>query len=516
MVKPKEVIEKIKKYYAHHPLNTILFAGLFFRLLAVIFSKGYGWHDDQFLIIEIAQSWVDGIDYYSWLPSADGTNPPEGFSFFYVGIHYLLFSFFNAIGFTDPQGKMYIIRLIHGLWSILVIYFGYKITLKLGNQKSAKQVGWLLSLLWLFPMISVRNLVEFACVPLLLWGLWLIVNNTENKSGIFLWAGILMGLAFNIRFQSLILTGGIGLAMLFHKQWKETFLVAAGILLSIIIFQGSIDYFVWGSPFVQVIEYINYNMHHAAEYIVSPWYTYIIVLAGLLVPPVSLFLLAGFFQQWRKLLIIFLPVIIFIIFHSYYPNKQERFIITAIPMLIIAGIIGWNEITEKIKSREWKKIISGCWVFFWVINTIALLPITVMYSKQARVESMCYLSQYGDINNFVIEDINQSVLRFPPQYYLQNWYNYQTFMREDNLDKFRKYNQSLPLSEQPGFLLFYQPNNIEKRVENMKTVYPDIVFETTIEPGFMDKVLHWLNPINDNQRIYIYRNPNIIKKKITE
>ncbi len=40
----------------------------------------------------------------------------------------------------------------------------------------------------------------------------------------------------------------------------------------------------------------------------------------------------------------------------------------------------------------------------------------------------------------------------------------------------------------------------------MKSVYPEIEFETIIEPGFMDRVMYWLNPINDNQNIFIYRN----------
>ncbi len=30
----------------------------------------------------------------------------------------------------------------------------------------------------------------------------------------------------------------------------------------------------------------------------------------------------------------------------------------------------------------------------------------------------------------------------------------------------------------------------------------------------MDEVLHWLNPINDNQKIYIYRNEAKIPKRI--
>ena len=44
-------------------LKTILFFGLVVRLMASIFSQGYGMHDDHFLIIEASTSWIDGYDY---------------------------------------------------------------------------------------------------------------------------------------------------------------------------------------------------------------------------------------------------------------------------------------------------------------------------------------------------------------------------------------------------------------------------------------------------------------------
>ncbi len=490
--------------------------GGFFRLLAAIFSMGYGWHDDQFLIIEIAQSWVDGIDYYSWLPSDDGTNQPEGFSFFYVGLHYILFSFLELIGIYDPQVKMLIVRLFHAIWSLLIIYFGFKITLLLSNISNAKLVGWLLAVFWLFPMISVRNLVEYVSIPLILYGLWIILRSYDNsKFSIWLFAGVILGLAFNIRFQTLLITGAIGIVLLIQNKWKSTFFLGLGVLITIVVFQGGIDYLVWGKPFVQLIEYINYNMHNAALYVVSPWYTYVLFLAGILIPPISLFLIAGFFKQWRKNLIIFLPILLFLIFHSYYPNKQERFVITIMPMLIIIGIIGWQSIRDNYLSGQVaRKIVTVSWIFFWIINFILLMPVTVMYSKQARVESMSYLAKYGEINNFVIEDINKTVLRFPPQFYLQKWYNYQTIMEDDNFSDFAKKNSFLPNSNQPGFIIFYQPDNIEQRVNKMKTVYPELVFETIIEPGFIDRLLYWLNPINDNQNIYLYRNKSVLPNKI--
>ncbi|MAE07247.1 MAG: hypothetical protein CL661_00625 [Bacteroidetes bacterium] len=490
--------------------------GGFFRLLSAIFSLGYGWHDDQFLIIEIAQSWVDGIDYYSWLPSADGTNQPEGFSFFYVGLHYLLFSFLEFIGIFNPQTKMLIVRLLHALWSMLIIYYGFKITLYLSNIDNAKLVGWLLALFWLFPMISVRNLVEYVSIPLILYGIWIVLKSyNDSKFSLWLFAGIIFGLAFNIRYQTMLITGAVGLILLVQNKWKGAFAVGLGVLITIVVFQGGLDYFIWKKPFVQLIEYVDYNMHNAARYVVSPWYTYLLFLVGILIPPISLFIFAGFFQQWRKNLILFLPILIFVIFHSYYPNKQERFVITIIPLLIIIGIIGWQYIQNKyLTGRIHRRMITVSWIVFWIVNFTLLVPVTVMYSKQARVESMCYLAKYDDINNFLIEDINQTVLRFPPQFYLQSWYNYQTLMKDDDFSEFAKKNSFLPADDQPGFVLFYQPNNIEQRVRQMKTVYPELEFETIVEPGFMDRLLTWLNPINDNQNIYLYRNKSVLPNRI--
>ncbi len=511
------MLDKIKTYYAEYPLKTILLAGLFFRLLAVIFSKGYGWVDDQFLIIEIAQSWVDGVDYYGWLPDAQGLHQPSGFSFFYVGLHYLLFKFLEWIHITDPQSKMYIVRLLHALWSLLIISGGYKIAEHLDGKRSAILTGWILALLWLFPFLSVRNLVEYVSIPLLITGVLLIVNGKPKKSWHWLWIGFLFGLAFNIRFQTLIFTGGVGLVMLYHRKWKETFIVAAGVLSAIIIFQGGIDYLVWHKPFVQLAGYINYNLHHAHDYLTGPWYFYFIVILGLLIPPVSFYLLAGYFKSWKDTLIIFFPSLIFLLFHSYFPNKQERFIVTIIPFLIIGGIIGWKQITanigQKPKLARWHK---GSWVFFWIVNFILLLPVSTMYSKKARVESMVYLSRYKNIHSFIVEDVNKSVLRQPPLFYLHNWAPFKAVMAYEDLEKFKNSEKGKDPTNQPAFVLFLEDTNLDKRVTFMTSVYPELEFETLIHPGFMDKVLHWLNPINDNQNIYIYRNKAVYPEKLTD
>lgn len=504
------MIKNLRKYYKEQPLQIILFAALFVRLLAVIFSKGFGWIDDQFLIVEVAQSWADGGDYYKWLPGTDGNFGPEKFSFFYTGFIYFVLKFLQFTGIQDPQAKMFIIRLIHALWSLISVYYSYKIASKFSNKKNALNVAWIMAIFWFFPFLSVRTLIEFVSVPPVIVAMYLIVKDKKNLTN-FLVAGLIMGIAFSIRLQTAIIGMGFGLVLLYQKQIKSALLLALGFFVSIFIFQGLVDYYFWGYPFAQLITYVNYNLHSAGAYTVGPWYVYILFLLGVLIPPFSIQLFGGLFTNWRKYLIFLVPIIIFMVFHSWYANKQERFVITIMPLIIIAGVCGWNEFVEMKNSSGLNKFNKVSTKIFWVLNLLLLLPVSTMYSKKARVESMTYLSKYKEINYFALEDIHRNVTRFPPLYYLNNWVDYESIMQDTDFNKLIKDKNWSEVSNQPDFVLFYQPADLEERVEKMKQTLPGLVYETTIYPGNADKVLHWLNPINANENIYIYRNSLKIK-----
>lgn len=66
----------------------------------------------------------------------------------------------------------------------------------------------------------------------------------------------------------------------------------------------------------------------------------------------------------------------------------------------------------------------------------------------------------------------------------------------------------------PRFILFEENKNLDARIANMKKYFPNIEYETTIEPGFIDNLLYKLNPINANQTITIYRNRDFYPQKI--
>lgn len=508
----------LRKMWNERPLTLILWTAIILRLVAVIFAKGFGMHDDHFLVIEPAQSWVDGTDYNNWLPWSSGNTHPTGHSFFYVGIQFLILSLFKWIHLSDPQHIMFAIRLIHGAFSLLIVTFGYKIAEKIAGKNEAKLAGIILATAWFMPWLSVRNLVEIVCIPLLMWGVWVMLRSGESKKPLLqmFWAGFIIGLAFSVRFQTLFFTGGLGLALLIQKRWKATFAFGFGLLACIILLQGGIDWFIWHRPFAEFEEYVRYNLDNAYNYITSGWYTYFLLIAGILIPPMGLLLFFGFFRTWKKQLLIFLPTLIFLAFHSYFPNKQERFILPILPFIIVLGVVGWQEFVNG--SGFWKKnqkLLRGFWIAFWSLNLILLPAITTMYSKKARVESMYYLSKYHNLECIMIEDSNREHAKMPPRFYLGQWIEVLELANGKNNHPIEKVLNGVPESNYPAFVLFFEDNKLDQRVDNVKRMLPALEYETTIEPGFVDKVLYWLNPINANQTIYIYRNSQLIPEKLS-
>ncbi len=501
----KTLINSFKQKYT--PLQQLLIIGFLARLVSVIFSRGFGFFDDHFLIIEASQSWVDGFDYNYWLPDP---NAPErtaqGHPLFYVWLHYVFFSFCKLIGIYNPQVKMMLVRLIHALYSLLLIKYGYKITQHYSNAKVAWYVGLFMALYWFMPFTCVRNLAEFVCVPPILMGIWFLIKpNSTFKNYIF--AGLLFGIAFSIRFQIVFLLAGIGVALLINKTtFKNILLIVAAFFVFVGITNGVVDFILWKKPFAEFLEYVNYNLQNANAYGTDNWHMYFDLIFGLLIPPLSFLIFAGYFYSWKKLPILFWPVLIYLAFHSYFPNKQERFVLTIFPLLIIAGTIGMFSIYEKYKQKFNLKLLRVLKYFVISLNCLLLALLSPSYGKRHMAEGAYYFYNKKECVSFIVEDSNkEDGFLMPPLYYSGKWFSVLGVTKKFNADSVLHYYKLTPNNIKPNYVLFMQAENINARVDTLRKRFPNLTYEATIEASLLDKTLHWLNPLNDNQTAYVYK-----------
>lgn len=483
----------------------LLLIGALPRLIAAIFSGGYFAHDDHFLVIEAAGSWVDGYDYNYWLPwnQAEGATP-SGHSFFYVGLHFLLLSLVKTIGITDPRSMMIIVRLVHALWSLIVIWMGYLIALRLSNERIAWRTGLFLALLYFMPFLSVRNLVEVACIPFLMLGAWQLIKEGKGISTkAALLAGIWIGLAINIRFQTIFFAAGPGLAFLIHQGWRSAFIYGAGLLIPLLIVQGGLDLFLWKRPFVEITEYVRYNLENTETYGSLPWYNYLLLLAGMFIPPFGLILLHGFFRRtWP--LTLWLPLVLFLAIHSYFPNKQERFLLPMVPLYFVLAYLSWEQFRTSsswwiARPRLWRSIM----IFTWTVNMIVLIILCFSYSKRSRVEAL-YALRNEEVRGLVVEDSPEGDAPMPPLFYMQQW-DVEVIRITSKDNRLDTIVAKLPASRRPHHILFLGEEDLEQRIASIERILGPIEVMTRAEPGIVDRIVHWLNPVNRNETIIVAR-----------
>lgn len=488
-----------------HPLAWLTALALVPRLLAAFFSGGYFAQDDHFLVIEAAQSWVDGFDYNNWLPWNQGANPvPTGHMMLYPGIHYLLFKLCAWAGLADPAWKMVLVRVLHALWSLITVRIGYRIALRLSNAVVAWRCGLLLALFYFMPFLSVRNLVEMVSIPpVMLCGWWLVRTGEHPRPKAALVAGMFAGLAMDLRFQTAFFGGGAGLALLLLRDVRGALLFGLGMLVPVVLVQAGVDLAIWGRPFAEMTEYVRYNLANPTTYFDLPWYNYLLVLGGIFIPPFSLAVLFGFFKRPKPLLL-WLPVFSFLFFHSIFPNKQERFIFTIVPLVLVLGYTAWAEFRGR--STWWGRhegLRRGLWAWTWAVNLLLMVPLCFSYSKQERVEAMLML-RGRPISGFIIEDTVEKDPPMLPLFYLGQWHVTQQFVTDPAADIRSMAEQPAP-GHRANMVLFIGAEDMPARLQRMQDALGPLRLVGRAQPGLLDRVVHWLNPVNRNVVIAIYQ-----------
>lgn len=484
----------LRRAWEAHPVAVLVGLGALLRLAAAFASPGFAFHDDHFEVVEIAQGWLDGAR--DWLGQ-----PGSWRSLVYPGLHWLIFRLLQGFGVDDPQAKMLVVRLLHAAWSTVGVLYGVRLAQAVGGPRGARWAGLLLAGFWLAPFTAVRDLAEVVCQPPLLAGMWLAVRQREaRRARNLLGAGLWFGLAFTFRFQTAVVPAALGLVLLAQRRPREALALAAGLGITATLLQGGSDWIGHGRPFSSVLAYLRFNSDPAniAHFPRGPWHQYLGTLAGLLIPPTSLLLLWGFVRSARTAPRVFWPTLAFLVLHSAYPGKQERFLLPVLPLVLVLGAVGAAaEAWAPRHPRVWR----GLWVWFWAVNLVLLAVFTTDFSKRALVAPLTFLRERGDVRALLV-DKSQGGPPYVPRFYLGRRVPVALLEPRASLEAL---GAAAGRNPRPNYAIIEGDADLEGREARLRASFPRLELVASFEPSLVDRVLTRLNPrfiVNLTARVY--------------
>ncbi|HWC72459.1 MAG TPA: glycosyltransferase family 39 protein [Gemmatimonadales bacterium] len=389
----------------------LILAGLL-RLLAAVFSQGFLASDDHHVVINAA----DQIARGAALPSTYAR------SVLFPASLGGVMAASRSLGITDPGVEMLIIRLLQGAYSLLVVYFVYRILERSSGRNAAELGGLLAAAFFAMPVTAVHQLEESVCqVPLLAacWWWQRAEGSDKRPAGWGALAGAALGTALILRLPLLAFAGVFVVLILLRSAGLSVKLTFLGGLAAVIVLQGYSNAIVnheWGYSFIHrmgaVLEPQRLMTESEGYPRGAPW-LYVLTLLAALIPPASIALLAASVDGGRRLPLFGLTALAFLVSHSLIANKQERFLLPILPVLFILIAAGLPWLAARLKSE---RVYRGMWWYFWAVNGVLLVLLTFSFSKKDRVAPLLYVFRRHDATGVLVGQYNETF--HVPEYYL--------------------------------------------------------------------------------------------------
>lgn len=358
-----------------------IYWGLFFHLLAIIFSVGFYTHDEQREVLQVVGH---ALGFYDD-------------SYLSIQYHGMIRSWLHPLMYIWP-GKMWAIflkpnpfhlavlfRFISAAIGVASLWALYKCFEERFKEEIYQSWYFLFAgLLWFLPFLHVRTANENLCTSFFIFGLYYLVKDA-SVSGLkkSVWAGLLFGASFMLRFQMCVMIASSVLWFLIFRKysWKKYFVLT----FSFFVFVGiatAIDSYYYGkltfTPYNYF--YLNIIQKYAASFGVTPWYDYFVQSFRYGAPPLSLFFIGVFLLLWIRfagslLTWITLP---FFIVHCLIGHKEFRFIFPII--FFLPAILPY--IIQELRINVKKSWI----ILFQVIN----VPLLIWFSMTPASNLMKY------------------------------------------------------------------------------------------------------------------------------
>lgn len=468
----------------------MLLLGGALRLLAAILSQGFLASDDHHVVVAAADQIASGVG----LPATYAR------SALLPGAIAAIMTVGRTLGIHDPGIEMLLVRLVQAAYSLLVVYFVYRLLAsppdpsrsgEEGLQLRGAVIGSMLAAAFFaMPVTAVHQLEESVCQVPLLAAFWWWQRRATVLGGLA--AGAALGIALILRFPLIGLVAAFVVIALLQPRPISTKLALLGGLLLVIVLQGYSNALInhdWWFSFKARLGPMLHPQHMAVEsegYPHSPPWHYLLTLLAALIPPASVLLLAAAVKggMGRPFLVPSVGALAFLVSHSLIANKQERFLLPILPVLFILIVAGLPWLASRL--GRWYR---GMWWYFWAVNTALLLAVTFSFSKKDRVAPLLFVYRRHDATGVLVAQFDQTFT--VPEYYLG---------RPRPVLVVLQRRDDTRLSELINYVVLYSDSPDTDRAALAGALHRNLTLVRIVTPSLTDRIAHAINPRHNKAR----------------
>jgi len=453
-------------------------------LLAAVFSGGFLASDDHNVVIGAADRITSGV----------GLGATFERTALFPGVIAAIMTMAAHIGIHDPGIVMLLVRLFHAAYSLLVVYFVYRLVERLLGSDSAMRAGLLAAAFYAMPVTAVHQLEESVCQVPLLAAFWWWQRTEDRDHAPAVWgalAGAALGAALILRLPLIGFAGAFALLVLLRRRPvtigdKLAFLGGLALVLVLQGYSNAVVNHQWGYSFAERLGAMLHPQRLAVEsggYPSNPPWHYLLTLLAALIPPASILLLAAAVKGGRLIALLGLATLAFLVSHSLIANKQERFLLPILPVLFVLIVAGLPWLAARIAHPP---VYRGMWWYFWIVNTALLVIVTFSFSKKDRVAPLLYVYRRHDATGVLVVQYNQTFS--VPEYYLGRPRPALVVVErgQDVEDSTR----GSPIN----YVIVYSDTPEADRVFLGGALHRHLTLLTVIQPSLTDRLAHAINP----------------------
>ncbi|MCY1075110.1 glycosyltransferase family 39 protein [Archangium lansingense] len=224
--------------------------------------------------------------------------------------------------------------------------------------------GWLL--------YAARPLADSLSVaPLLgalLWA-WRARARDDLRAGF--WSGVLLGLAFVVRYPSAVFGVPIAVSLLVARRWRSLAGGALGVGV-VLLGLGLLDWLTWGAPWHTLWKYFEFNIltGGSVKFGTKPWWWYLPTLAGM----VPLLLVWHFGRGLARRDLLAGSFVFYLGVMSLLAHKEIRFLAPLLPLFVVlAAGPAWRTLSQRVSSRR----VLGGLVGVYALSSLAAATVVM-------------------------------------------------------------------------------------------------------------------------------------------